>query len=288
MQGWIILSKKGEWSGSQVKGEGVCVRIHVNGCSFLQLFHVKCWRAPFWGCVIVLGCWFGLVANLAWAQPYVVERVVALEREIEDLESRASSTPQGPVVLVQLARLHLQLGGLDQKSHEKQITIFEEGARLAKQALALQEALADAHYYYAANLGSATQLKGVMASALIVEELKLHIRRAVELQDNHAPALHMLGRMLDELPWFLGGNEDEALRALRKAVSVDEYDAHARLDLAKLYRKRGDILAASKELIHLLQYPAVYQSWGWTYQYKTEAERILKELDAPASFGDVR
>ena len=250
--------------------------------------HLKCLQAPFVEYVILLGCWFGLVANLAWAQPYVVERIGALEQEIEVIESRALSNPLDPVIFVQLARLHLQLGGLDQKSQEKQIAIFEEGARLAKQALALQEDQADAHYYYAANLGSATQLKGVMASALIVEELKVHIRRAVELQDNHAPALHMLGRMLDELPWFLGGNEGEALRYLQEAVSADKYNAHACLDLAKLYRKRGNISAASKELTHLLQYPAAYQSWGWTYQYKFEAEQILKELDVQASLGDAQ
>ncbi len=118
-----------------------------------------------------------------------------------------------------------------------------------------------------------------MASALIVAELKAHAERAVELKENHAPALHMLGRMLDELPWFLGGDEEAALKYLQKAVSADEHDAHARLDLAKLYLKRQDISSAIGELERIIRHPGPKRSWSWTHQHRPEAEGILKELE---------
>ncbi|MGB0909029.1 MAG: tetratricopeptide repeat protein [Nitrospirales bacterium] len=183
-----------------------------------------------------------------------------------------------PPVLERLAGLYLQLGELFRDSEEKQVEMFEKGARLAKQALVLQEDLADAHFYYAANLGRATQIKGVMASALVVAELKTHAERAVELKEDHAPALHMLGRMLDELPWFLGGDEEAALQYLQKAVSADEYDAHARLDLAKFHLKRQDISSAIRELERIISHPGPQPSWSWRHQYRPEAERILKEF----------
>ena len=89
----------------------------------------------------------------------------------------------------------------------------------------------------------------------------------------------MLGRMLDELPWILGGDEEAALQYLLKAVSADEYDAHAGLDLAKLYLKRQNILAAVRTLEHIMQFPAAQQDWSWRHQHQPEAEQILKELD---------
>ena len=229
--------------------------------------------------VVVLSGWFCILGGLVWAQGDREEYVRAIEEDIQQLQVQAESSPKDPRTLSDLARLYLQLGGISQDSIEDRITLHEKGTQLAKQALALQENLADAHFYYAANLGSATQLRGVMASAFVVEELKLHAKRAVELQSDHSPALHMLGRMLDELPWFLGGDEDVALRYLEKAVSADEHNAHARLDLAKLYLERKQVVEARKELQEVVQHVPLEQNWNWTFQHKPEAERLLRELE---------
>jgi tetratricopeptide (TPR) repeat protein len=129
---------------------------------------------------------------------------------------------------------------------------YEEGARIAKRALDLQDTNAEAHYLYAANLGSAAQLKGLTASALTVRELKRHVTRALELKPDHAPSLHMMGRMLDELPWMLGGDADAALTYLKRAVDADPAYHHARLDLAKAYLKRNDRGSALRELSELI------------------------------------
>ncbi len=226
-------------------------------------------------CVLVIG----LFVTLGWAQSADVEYAAVLEKKIEDLETNARPIIHDPIILTKLAGLYLQLGDLDQKSQDVQIAIFEKGAYFAEQALTYREDLADAHFYYAANLGRATQLKGVMASALIVKELRSHAERAVTLKADHASALHMLGRMLDELPWILGGDDEMALQYLLKAVSADEYDAHARLDLAKFYLARQNVLSATRELQTILRQPAEKQSWSWRQRYKPEAERILRELN---------
>ncbi|MBI3356914.1 MAG: hypothetical protein HY038_09125, partial [Nitrospirae bacterium] len=97
----------------------------------------------------------------------------------------------------------------------KRRDVYEEGAKCARRAIELREQNADAHYLYAANLGSAAQLKGMMASALTIQDLKRHVTRALGLNPNHAPALHMMGMMLEELPWFLGGDAESALSYLQ-------------------------------------------------------------------------
>ncbi|WP_447970390.1 tetratricopeptide repeat protein [Nitrospira sp. M1] len=214
-----------------------------------------------------------------WAHLERAEHIQVIQEDIQRLEAVTQVSPNEPQVLSRLAGLYLQLGDLSAEGNTQRIAIHEAGARLAKQALTHDESLADAHFFYAANLGSATQLKGRMASALVVDELKFHANRAVELQSDHAPALHMLGRMLDELPWFLGGDEDAALAYLKKAVLADEHDTHARLDLAKLYVKRKNVAAATKELRNIVQRHPSEQNWSWAFRYKPEAEKILQKLE---------
>ncbi|GJL54682.1 MAG: hypothetical protein NPIRA02_18140 [Nitrospirales bacterium] len=228
------------------------------------------------GCV-VFACVCAAISPV-WAHLKKAEHIQTIQEDIQQLEAVMQARPNEPHVLSQLAGLYLQLGDLSDEGTTQRIAIHEAGARLAKQALTHDESLADAHFLYAANLGSATQLKGRMASALVVDELTFHAKRAVELQPDHAPALHMLGRMLDELPWFLGGDEDAALDYLKKAVLADRHDVHARLDLAKLYVKRKNVAAATKELRKIVQRHPSEQDWSWALRYKPEAEKILRQI----------
>jgi tetratricopeptide (TPR) repeat protein len=180
-------------------------------------------------------------------------------------------------VLIKLSELYLDVGQEGYTDATQRQAAFDEGARIAKRALDLQEANADAHYLYAANLGSAAQLKGLTASALTVRELKMHVARALELQKDHAPALHMMGRMLDELPWILGGDAEAALRYLKQAVQADPTYEHARLDLAKAYLKRNDVAAARLELQTLLGSTTASHP-GVASRYQTEGRTLLASM----------
>lgn len=179
-----------------------------------------------------------------------------------------------PQVLLTLAALYLDLGDEVETEPAKRKAAYEEGAHLAKRALAVREADPDAHYLYAANLGSAMQLAGVMASALTVRELKAHVTRALELRRRHAPSLHMMGMMLEELPWMLGGDAKAALAYLQEAVAVDPLYDHARLDLAKAYIKRKAWELARRELHTLLDRPPQARS-----RYHAEATALLSTID---------
>jgi tetratricopeptide (TPR) repeat protein len=196
-----------------------------------------------------------------------------LDRLVKDRAHESSD----PKVLVKLSKLYLDVGQEGYTDATYRGAAFDEGARIAQRALDLQEANADAHYLYAANLGSAAQLKGLTASALIVRELKMHVARALELQKDHAPALHMMGRMLEELPWILGGDTEAALRYLKQAVQADPRYEHARLDLAKAYLKRNDVAAARLELQALVgSIPAAHP--GAASRYQTEGRTLLNSL----------
>ena len=201
-----------------------------------------------------------------------------LENKLKMLLDQHAATSSDSWVLVRFADLYLDLGDEAYSEGLKRRAAYEEGARIARRAINLGESNAQAHYLYAANLGSAVQLEGVMASALTVSELKAHVRRALELKHDYAPALHMMGMMLEELPWFLGGDREGALSYLKRAVAADPGYAHARLDLAKAHIKRRESDAARRELAVILQGSLPSESSDSDRRHRDEASTLLNSL----------
>jgi tetratricopeptide (TPR) repeat protein len=203
------------------------------------------------------------------------------EQQLQALLSQKAEHASDPAFLVRLADLYLDVGDNGPQDLSKRRAAYEEGARLAKQAIELHEPNAHAHYLYAANRGSAAQLKGLMASAFTVRELQRHVKRALELNPRHPAALHMMGRMLEELPWVLGGDASAALTYLRRAVEEDPAYLHARVDLAKAYLKRNDFDSARKELAVLLQRPLTPDASAAERRHRAEAQRLQDSLIHP-------
>lgn len=201
----------------------------------------------------------------------------ALEETIQAVLDEKAHHSSDPTILLRLADLYLDLGD-EHTDVAKRLAAYGEGARFARQALDLQEQNAHAHYLYAANLGSAAQVKGVMASALTITELKTHVRRALELKPDHSAALHMMGMMLDELPWFLGGDAVAALTYLKRATITDPSYVHARLDLARAYLKRRDLGEARRELGIILGGASSSISSDSDRRYREEASTLLNSL----------
>lgn len=200
------------------------------------------------------------------------------EQQLQTLLAQKREHASEPAFLIRLADLYLDVGDDGPQEILKRRAAYEEGAALAKQAIELHEPNADAHYLYAANLGSAAQLKGMMASAFTVQELQRHVKRALELNPQHPAALHMMGRMLDELPWLLGGDAKAALVYLRRAVEEDPGYMHARVDLAKAYIKRKDVESARKELAVILQQPPTADASPGERRHRGEAQRLQDSL----------
>lgn len=212
-------------------------------------------------------------------QPVTSDHTRALEGELQALLANQAPASSDPQILVHLADLYLDLGDDAYSEETKRRAAYDEGARLARRAIDLDESNADAHYLYAANLGSAAQLNGVMASAFTIRDLKKHVRRALELNPNHAPALHMMGMMLEELPWVLGGDADAALTYLNKAVTADPHYTHARLDLGKAYIKRENVGAARRELNTILSQPPPRDQSASEQRYRQEARQLLASIE---------
>ncbi len=233
--------------------------------------------------VLVCGLILGCLGSLGWgASPSLQssDSPEGLEKELQDLLATGMAQSENTEALCRLASLYLDLGYGLYVGQKKKIAAFQEGARLAKKALEQQEASANAHFLYAANLGSATELQGVMYGALTIQELKHHVRRALELNPGYAPAHHMLGRMYEELPWFLGGDQDGAGDHLKKAVLLDRYYVPGHLDLGRWYLKQGYKAEAVREFMFVVETPPLEKIWIWERIHRPQARDLLRQLHA--------
>lgn len=110
----------------------------------------------------------------------------------------------------------------------------------------------------------------------------MHVRRALDLQKDHVPTLHMAGMMLEGLPRFMGGNPDAALEYIKRAVTLDPTYTEARLNLAKMYLKRNKVALAIPELQGILQIASPRDAYAWSHQHCPEAQRLLDSLQEKA------
>jgi len=204
----------------------------------------------------------------------------SLHRELKALLDAHAADSNDADTLIRLAGLYLDMGDNLFNDTPSRIGAYEEGVRIARRALDIREADAQAHFLYAANLGSAMNLKGVVASAFGVRDLKAHTVRTLELKKDHAPALHMMGMLLEELPRLLGGDRTAGLAHVQRAVSISPGFTHARLDLAKMYLKRNDAEGAKRELLAIVAMDRPTYPYAWRHRDKPEAEQLLKSLDS--------
>jgi len=208
-----------------------------------------------------------------------------LEGELQALLVKAREGTPAPELLVRLSSTYFDLADDWLKDDTKRIEAYEAGAKVAKQAYAIDDSNADAHFFHAVNLGSAALLKSAVNVVIVVNEVKRCVLHAIELDPKHAPALQMMGGLLIELPWFLGGDEKQAQAYLERAIAADGNYTKARILVARLYRKQGRVAEAKTQLEAVIRADRPHYRYVWERTYKPEAERLLRELTAKDASG---
>jgi len=133
-------------------------------------------------------------------------------------------------------------------SETERVSMLERGLATAERALVADPDDAKAHFAVFCNLGRKLEEDGAtLAGVANVQRLRESVDRAVTLEPTFVDALAGKGMFLVELPGLLGGDEDEGLRLLRRAVQLAPDHGQARLQLAKALKEHGDEQAALAE-----------------------------------------
>ena len=233
------------------------------------------------GSVLALDMLFGSRLLFAQREEMPAGYPQSLEPALQKLLGRIQQGDPSSDLLIQLSSTYFDIADDLLTEQAQRMAAYQAGAKAAKQAFEMDDSNPDAHFFYAANLGSSERLKGLTNAAMVVKDIKHCAMRASALNAKHAQALQMMGGLLMELPWFLGGDEKKAQEYLERAIAADGNFTNARLLVAKLYTKQGRADDAKRQLEAVLHAEKPHYRYAWERTYKPEAERLLKTLDKP-------
>lgn len=239
--------------------------------TWLTGHHVRIAAAVVFGCVVV--------------QPVHAQRdsippgyPQSLQHDRDVMVAAGVPDSADPARLVTLAAISMNMGDDLLEDPDERRRAYEEGARMAQRALEIQASHVEAHFLYAANLGSAAQVKGITSAMFTINEIKAHLRRALELRPDHAPSLQFMGGLMAELPWFLGGDDQAAQEYLQRAVAADANYTNARIILAKLLIAQNNIDGAKEQLRAVVEAERPHDPYTWQRKCRPEAQRLLDAL----------
>lgn len=178
------------------------------------------------------------------------------------------------------------------KDDAQRKTLFAKAEGYARRAVTASPADADAHFALARALGRAALSMGKRDRVKYAGDVRTHALKALELNPQHAGALHIMGvwnaevMRLSGLERFfaknlLGGkvfdtaNWNEAVSYMERAVAAEPDRITHRLDLGRIYADVGNKAKAREQFEWIVRSAPKQYNDGL---YKAEAERALQGL----------
>lgn len=164
------------------------------------------------------------------------------------------------------------------KGEDARVAAYAKARDYAKRAAELAPKDAEAHLWYAITLGSWSQAKGLLSSALALRDLRKEVDTVLRLDPNNIEAHIMAGSIARELPVVLGGDRKEAEQHFKTAQRLDPRLTGARLELAQLYVNMGRYADARRELEALLAEKAPTDRPRFTTKEAPRARQMLESI----------
>ena len=180
--------------------------------------------------------------------------------------------------LVTLSRAWFLFAENRTRTEEARLDAYERGRAAAQQAIAKAPGSAEAHLWYAINLGSWAQVKGLVRSLLTLRTIRQEVDTVLRLDPNNVDGHIMAGSLFRELPVLLGGDPAQAEQHFKKARALDPHLTGVRLELALLYSNTGRIAEARRELQGVLDEPAPTDRPRWQLMEAPRARAMLESL----------
>lgn len=140
----------------------------------------------------------------------------------------------GPASLhARRSKAMLRRGDLE-KDDAARLAWFEKGVAAADAGIARDPRCADCWFWRSANRGRWGQVRGVMQSLFLLDEVKGGFEKVLALDPDHQDARLSLGLVDQNVPGFAGGSVERAETAFRAVIKASPRFTRARLDLAVL------------------------------------------------------
>ncbi|MEX2222149.1 MAG: tetratricopeptide repeat protein [Candidatus Rokuibacteriota bacterium] len=180
--------------------------------------------------------------------------------------------------LLALARAWFLFGEERAKTEDDKVAAYARARDYAKRATELAPKDPDAHLWYAITLGTWSQAKGLLRSALALRDLRKEVDIVLRLDPDNIEAHIMAGSIARELPVVLGGDRKESEEHFKTARRLDPKLTGARLELAQLYVNMGRHAEARQQLEALLAERAPTDKPRWTLKEVPRARALLDSI----------
>ena len=180
--------------------------------------------------------------------------------------------------LLTLARAWFLYGEERAGTEDTKVAAYERARDLAKRATELAPKDPDAHLWYAITLGTWSQARGLLHSALALRDLRREVDVVLQLDPKNIEAHIMAGSIARELPLLLGGDRKEAEEHFKTAQRLDPRLTGARIELAQLYVNMGRYAEARRELQAVLAEKAPTDRPRWTLKEAPRARQMLEAI----------
>jgi len=202
-----------------------------------------------------------------------------IDRARDLLEAAVAREARDDVpTLLALARAWYLYGEERAKTEAAKIAAYERARDVAKRAVDLAPKNADTHLWYAITLGTWSQAKGLLHSALALRDLRKQVDVVLQLDPDNIEAHVMAGSIARELPVLLGGDRKEAEEQFKTAQRLDPRLTGVRLELAQLYINQGRYAEARRQLESVLNEKAPTDRPRWTVREVPRARQMLESI----------
>jgi tetratricopeptide (TPR) repeat protein len=193
------------------------------------------------------------------------------------LEKVLQTEPDNLTTHYKLAQVYYTIADHASTKQEK-LHFFNKGIDYAQKAIRIDSSSVWAHFWYMANLGAATQLKGIFSSLASVSEVKREIGLILKLDPLNVWALNAQANVYYELPGILGGDLDKSIEILRRAIAIDQTYSILYISLANVYIKKKDYHNARFYLNQVLTLGNPHPLADYVIDDKPNAMRLLQQI----------
>ena len=164
------------------------------------------------------------------------------------------------------------------KTEPEKIAAYERARDVAKRAAELAPKDPEAHLWHAITLGSWSQAKGLLHSAIALRNLRKEVDVVLQLDPNNIEAHVMAGSIDRELPGLLGGDRKASEEHFKTAQRLDPRLTGVRVELAQLYINMGRYAEARRQLQSVLDEKAPTDRPRWTLKEVPRARQMLESI----------
>lgn len=154
---------------------------------------------------------------------------------------------------------------------------WQESADIAKTLVEEFPENANYHFKYGGALGLVAKNANPFKAMNLLDDVKTHLHKAAELDENHIPSRRAMLEMYLELPGIVGGSESKAKQFAREIQNINP--AEGKLAWAHIYQESEDFNKAETYYKAALDIQKSEKAYLKFAEFYAETEQLEKQFE---------